>query len=155
MDIDYSREYLPFLPHTPTLIAMYSCVAVVVALFVWGFVRRYRRYRGGGPGLWAAANGTVLPWGPRLSQMVRDVVLQAKVAERGLPAALHLPICWWLAKPHLADDANGSAPFCSEAVARAMRSGGLDTVPFLADRQTEPSDLARSVGLNYRFTLSD
>jgi Fe-S oxidoreductase/nitrate reductase gamma subunit len=92
VDIDYAREYLPFLPHAATLIAMYSCVAVVVVLFVWGSVRRYHRYRGGGPGLWAAANGKVLPWGPRLSRMVRDVVLQAKVAERGLPAALHLPI---------------------------------------------------------------
>jgi Fe-S oxidoreductase/nitrate reductase gamma subunit len=92
VDIDYAREYLPFLPHAATLIAMYAGVAVVSALFVWGFVRRYRRYRAGGLGLWAEANGTVLPWGPRLSQMARDVVLQAKVAERRLPAALHLPI---------------------------------------------------------------
>ena len=46
MDIDYVREYLPFLPHTATLVAMYICVAVVIALFVWGFVRRYRALRG-------------------------------------------------------------------------------------------------------------
>lgn len=93
MGIDYVREYLPFLPHTATLVAMYSCVALVAVLFVWGFVRRYRRYRGaGGAGLWAAVNGKVLPWGPRLSRALRDVALQAKVAERRLPAALHLPV---------------------------------------------------------------
>jgi Fe-S oxidoreductase/nitrate reductase gamma subunit len=91
--IDYTREYLPFLPHTATLVAMYTCVAVVAVFFVWGFVRRYRRYRGaGGAGLWGAVNGKVLPWGPRLFRALRDVVLQAKVAERRLPAALHLPV---------------------------------------------------------------
>ena len=92
MGIDYSRDYLPFLPHTATLMVMYSCVAVVVGLFVWGLVRRSRAYRSGGRGLWAAVNGTVLPWRLRLSRMVRDVVLQAKVVERRLPASLHLPI---------------------------------------------------------------
>ena len=55
--IDYVREYLPFLPHTATLIAMYTCVAVVVALFVWGFVAPLPRYRRGGASLWAAVNG--------------------------------------------------------------------------------------------------
>ncbi len=93
MGIDYVREYLPFLPHTATLVAMYTCVGVVAVLFIWGLVRRYRRYRGaGGAGLWTAVNGKVLPWGPRLSRALRDVALQAKVAERRLPAALHLPI---------------------------------------------------------------
>lgn len=93
MGIDYVREYLPFLPHTATLVAMYTCVALVAVLFVWGFVRRYRRYRGaGGAGLWASVSGRALPWGPRLSRALRDIVLQAKVAERRLPAALHLPI---------------------------------------------------------------
>ena len=92
MDIDYSRDYLPFLPHSATLIVMYSCVAVVVALFIWGLVRRTRAYRSGGRGLWTAMNGAVLPWRPRSSLMVRDVVLQTKVVERRLPAALHLPI---------------------------------------------------------------
>ena len=92
MDIDYAREYLPFLPHTATLIAMYACVVVVVVLFAWGFARRYRRYGGGGSGLWAAVSGRALPWGPRISRMFKDAVLQVKVVERKLPAALHLPI---------------------------------------------------------------
>ena len=68
-------------------------------------------------------------------------------------AVLHLPLLWWLARPLLRDDANGSAPYCSEAVSRACRAGGIDPVPNLADRLTEPSDLARSAFFRYRFTL--
>jgi hypothetical protein len=32
--------------------------------------------------------------------------------------------------------------------------GGVDPVPHLADRLTEPADLARSPFFRYRFTLS-
>lgn len=92
MDVDYVREYLPFLPHTATLVAMYACVVVVIALFVWGLVRRYRAYARGGASLWAAVNGAALSWGPRVGRMLRDVVAQTKVRERRLPAALHLPL---------------------------------------------------------------
>ncbi|MFA4965964.1 MAG: (Fe-S)-binding protein [Thermoleophilia bacterium] len=92
MGIEYVREYLPFLSHAATLIVMYTCVAVVVALFAWGFAHRFGRYRRAGACLWAAARSEGLPWGPRLSRAARDVVLQAKVVERRLPAALHLPI---------------------------------------------------------------
>lgn len=92
MDIDYTREYLPFLPHTATLIAMYSCVVVVAVLFVWGFWRRYRSYTRGGRSLWQAVNGKVLPWGPRIWRVVRDVAVQTKVRERLLPATLHMAI---------------------------------------------------------------
>ena len=35
-------------------------------------------------------------------------------------------------------------PFCSQAVSMACRAGGVDPVPNLADRLTEPADLARS-----------
>ena len=90
--IDYAREYLPFLPHAATLIAMYSCVAVVIALFVWGLVRRYRSYARGGSSLWGAVNGKALPWGPRIARTLRDVVAQTKVRERRLPAVLHFPL---------------------------------------------------------------
>ena len=92
MAIDYVREYLPFLPRTATLITMYTCVAVVIALFVWGFVRRYRAYTRSGASLWATANGQTIPWGPRVGRMLRDVVGQTKVRERRLPAVLHLPL---------------------------------------------------------------
>ena len=40
-----------------------------------------------------------------------------------------------------------------EAVSRACRRGGVDPVPNLADRLTEPGDLARSAFFGYRFTL--
>jgi hypothetical protein len=35
----------------------------------------------------------------------------------------------------------------------ACRAGGVDPVPNLADRLTEPADLARSPFFEYRFTL--
>jgi len=92
MDIDYAREYLPFLSPTVTLVVMYSCVAVLVGLFVWGAARRVRAYRSGGRSLWAAVNDGLLPWGPRLARMLRDVFAQSKVRERRLPATLHFGI---------------------------------------------------------------
>lgn len=97
MDIDYVREYLPFLPHSDTLIAMYACVTVVVALVVLGFVRRYRSYAHGGASLWEKVRGDALPWSPRLGRTLRDVVAQTKVRERRLPAALHLPLFYGMA----------------------------------------------------------
>jgi len=92
MDIEYAREYLPFLSQRATLIAMYACVAILIGVFVWGVVRRVRAYRGAGRSLWADVNGRVLPWGTRLARAARDVVAQTKVRERRLPAVLHLPL---------------------------------------------------------------
>lgn len=67
---------------------------------------------------------------------------------------LHIPIVRFFAKPNLDDEANGTPPFCSDAVARAYRLGGeIDLVPNLADKCTEPGDLARSALLAYKFTL--
>jgi hypothetical protein len=66
---------------------------------------------------------------------------------------LHLPIVRLFVRPDTDDAANGSLPFCSQAVARACRAGGVDPVPRLADRLTEPGDLARSAFFRYRFTL--
>lgn len=43
--------------------------------------------------------------------------------------------------------------FCSQAVAWAYRVAGIDPVPNLPDRLTEPADLARSRLFRYRFTL--
>jgi len=68
-------------------------------------------------------------------------------------ALVHLPVARLFAHPDTDDMANGSLPVCSQAVARALRAGGVDPVPNLADRATEPSDLARSAFLRYRFTL--
>jgi hypothetical protein len=52
------------------------------------------------------------------------------------------------------DAADGRPPFCSQACAYADRVGGaVDPVRNLADRLTEPSDLARSPFYAYLFTL--
>lgn len=46
-------------------------------------------------------------------------------------------------------------PFCSQLVVMGERlRGGVDPVPSLADRFTEPSDLARSPFYRYQFTLT-
>jgi hypothetical protein len=69
-------------------------------------------------------------------------------------ALLHLPVLRFLVRPET-NDAERSTwpPFCSQAVAMADRAGGIDPVPNLADRLTEPGDLARSPFFEYRFTL--
>ncbi len=65
-----------------------------------------------------------------------------------------LPIIRLIIPPLTNDEANGSyPPFCSVAVARACRNGGVDPVPNCADRVTEPGDLARSTFFEYRYTL--
>jgi len=68
-------------------------------------------------------------------------------------ACLHLPIVRWFVRPLRSDEANGGLPFCSAAVSRASRAGGLDPVPNLADKFTEPGDLARSAAMKPRFVL--
>ena len=73
-----------------------------------------------------------------------------------LRAALrHLPLWRFLVRPDMDDQRITSRPpFCSEACALADRiGGGVDPVPQLADRVTEPADLARSPFYRYRFTL--
>jgi len=70
-------------------------------------------------------------------------------------AMLHLPIVRWFV-PADVDDlaADRRPPFCSHACAMADRiGGGVDPVVHLADRLTEPADLARSPFYRYRFTL--
>jgi hypothetical protein len=75
----------------------------------------------------------------------------------GLAAAalLHLPLVRWFVKPDVDDEAvERRPPFCSHACAMADRlGGGVDPVRHLADRLTEPADLARSPFYRYRFTL--
>jgi hypothetical protein len=69
-------------------------------------------------------------------------------------ALLHLPAVRFLASPDTNDlETSTWPPFCSQAVAMADRAGGIDPVPNLADRLTEPGDLARSEFFEYRCTL--
>lgn len=72
-----------------------------------------------------------------------------------LAALRHLPLWRFFLSPD-SDDHRVAAqpPFCSQACAMADRiGGGVDPVPHLADRLTEPADLARSPFYRYRFTL--
>lgn len=71
-------------------------------------------------------------------------------------ALLHLPVVRWFIKPNVDDEAfDRRPPFCSHACAMADRiGGGVDPVKHLADRLTEPADLARSPFYRYRFTLT-
>lgn len=86
-------------------------------------------------------------------------------------AIAHLPILRWTIRPEKEDIeyamnipmddtiygmpvCHSVAPFCSEACALADRlGGGVDPVPHLADRFSEPADLARSPFYEYQFTL--
>jgi hypothetical protein len=75
-------------------------------------------------------------------------------------AMLHLPLVRLALRAEVddADHASRGArrrpPFCSQACAWADRDGGgVDPVPHLADRLTEPADLARSPFYKYVLTL--
>ncbi len=71
-------------------------------------------------------------------------------------AMLHLPIVRLAVRAEVDDSAiDRRPPFCSHACAMADRlGGGVDPVPHLADRLTEPADLARSPFYEYLFTLT-
>jgi hypothetical protein len=70
-------------------------------------------------------------------------------------AMLHLPIVRLAVRAEVDDRAiDRRPPFCSQACAMVDRlGGGIDSVPHLADRLTEPADLARSPFYEYLFTL--
>ena len=61
-------------------------------------------------------------------------------------AMLHLPVVRLFVKPNTDDESVSKfPPFCSEAIAAAcQKGGGVDPVPGLANRLTEPNDLSRS-----------
>ena len=71
-------------------------------------------------------------------------------------ALLHLPIVRTFVTADVEDDAvSRRPPFCSQACAMADRlAGGVDPAPYLADRLTEPADLARSPFYEYQFTFA-
>jgi hypothetical protein len=70
-------------------------------------------------------------------------------------AKAYIPFVRWAFETDSDDrQCDSHAVFCSEAVSRADRiGGGVDPVPNLADRDTEPGDLARSDFYRYQFTL--
>jgi hypothetical protein len=70
-------------------------------------------------------------------------------------AMLHLPLVRMAVRADVEDDAiDRRPPFCSQACAMVDRlGGGVDPVPHLADRLTEPADLARSPFYRYELTL--
>jgi hypothetical protein len=70
-------------------------------------------------------------------------------------AMLHLPFVRMTVRAEVEDCAvDRRPPFCSQACAMADRvGGGVDPVPHLADRLTEPADLARSPFYQYTCTL--
>lgn len=111
----------------------------------------------------ANASGTGKASGTR--RFSRDAAVHAMIEITGRrygwfnlfrAALLHLPLFRFLVAPDTDDAANSDwPPFCSQAVAMATRAGGVDPVPNLADRLTEPGDLARSPFYRYRFTLTN
>jgi hypothetical protein len=68
---------------------------------------------------------------------------------------LHWPLARLVVRPVLDDEHyEKRPPFCSQAVVMADRmAGGVDPVPYLADRLTEPADLAQSPFYEYTMTL--
>lgn len=72
-----------------------------------------------------------------------------------LAALAHLPFVRLLTYvPMDDDDLPTTPPFCSEACAAADQfGGGVDPVPNLSNRMTEPADLSRSLFYRYKFTL--
>lgn len=71
-----------------------------------------------------------------------------------LAAIRHLPIVRLFVRPLTNDNETSPyPPHCADAITRADRVGGVDPVPNLADRVTEPGDLARSQFFRYRATL--
>jgi hypothetical protein len=71
-------------------------------------------------------------------------------------ALRHLPVIRCFLSAAVEDRSTSTRPpFCSQACAQADRiGGGVDPVPHLADRLTEPADMARSQFYKYRFTLT-
>lgn len=72
-------------------------------------------------------------------------------------ALLRIPIVRFWVRPEFSsekEDGKTNALFCSQACSMADRiGGGVDPIPELSDRFSEPSDLARSPFYQYRFTL--
>lgn len=69
-------------------------------------------------------------------------------------ALLRMPVMGTIFPADLDDSSrDDKPPICSEAVSIADCAGGVDPVPNLANRYTEPGDLARSLFYRYELTL--
>ena len=69
-------------------------------------------------------------------------------------ALVHLPVFRFLVLPETDDQAKRQPCRSAHRPCHGpVRQGGVDPVLNLADRLTEPGDLARSVFFRYRFTL--
>lgn len=74
-------------------------------------------------------------------------------------ALVHLPLLRLWFRASIYDNGSGLTirrrPFCSDAYSAACRVAGVDPVPSLADRHTEPGDLGRSLlfPVEKRYTL--
>jgi hypothetical protein len=112
--------------------------------------------------LWYAANagGRWPEWRPQAAIKRFDELVGCayggwnliKVGLQHVPI-LRLLLAGVLIRKATDDALDGSTPFCSQAVAVSCRAGGVDPVPHLADRYTEPADLQRSLFYGYRGTL--
>lgn len=107
------------------------------------------------PGRWDIYDVLDADYNPNRSVLAMLSVVGHRYGWRAIAKAafLYLPFIRWFVRPLADDEANGDLPFCSMAVSRALREGGVDPVPNCADRITTPNDLARSAALKYRFTL--
>jgi hypothetical protein len=125
--------------------------AVTVESQVRRFPARIDVYRANPANRWPEYDRT------RASAMMRRLA-GCDYGYAGLLAAamLHLPLIRMAVRAEVDDDAiDRRPPFCSQACAMVDRvGGGVDPVPHLADRLTEPADLARSPFYEYLFTLS-
>jgi hypothetical protein len=93
----------------------------------------------------------------------RKRALAAMIAITGKPygkwnlfwaSLYHMAFFRFLVSPDVNDlETTPYPPFCSQAVSMACRAAGVDPVPDLADRLTEPADLARTTFFKYRCTL--
>lgn len=103
----------------------------------------------------AAYLGNANARGDACGAMLRFTGLPYGYADLLRVAALHIPILRHFIRPETGGNGidQPHRAFCSQALSAAYREVGIDLVPNLPDRLTEPADLERSALLAYQFTL--
>ena len=150
------------------MLAWWRAELMLLEFYVWGQAIPFRARVDYMPGTCdvyrANAGGRWPEWKPgRAVDKMLELLEQPLGWRSTLEAALaHLPLlCWaasaarWLPGPgwYEAEDESNRPPQCTEAIAIADEAGGVDPVPHLARRLTEPADLARSPFYEYLFTV--